>query len=154
MTKRTTHKKQIKVFVSGCYAFLHPGHLQFFIDAKALGDFLIVCFCSEKNYRIYKHRETPQPDANQMIILSSYTTLIDKVVKGSEDGGIWDFVPQLEIEKPDILVVTEDDKYKEEKRRFCDEQGIKFVVLPKNPFPGSVQISTSQIIERIKKKID
>lgn len=31
-----------KVFVSGCYDILHAGHLQFFEEARALGDYLIV----------------------------------------------------------------------------------------------------------------
>ena len=32
----------IKVFVSGWYDILHAGHLQFFREARALGDHLIV----------------------------------------------------------------------------------------------------------------
>ena len=35
-----------KVFVSGCYDILHAGHLQFFEEARALGDYLIVSFAS------------------------------------------------------------------------------------------------------------
>lgn len=36
-----------KVFVSGCYDIMHAGHLQFFSEARALGDFLIVSFASD-----------------------------------------------------------------------------------------------------------
>ena len=32
-----------RVFVSGCYDVLHGGHLEFFTQARALGDHLIVC---------------------------------------------------------------------------------------------------------------
>ena len=35
-----------KVFVSGCYDIIHGGHIQFFQDAKKLGDHLTVCFAS------------------------------------------------------------------------------------------------------------
>jgi cytidyltransferase-like protein len=35
-------------FVSGCYDVLHAGHLQFFRDAKALGDYLTVSFASSE----------------------------------------------------------------------------------------------------------
>ena len=32
----------IKVFVSGCYDIVHAGHVQFFSEARALGDHLTV----------------------------------------------------------------------------------------------------------------
>ena len=32
----------IRVFVSGCYDILHAGHVQFFREARALGDHLTV----------------------------------------------------------------------------------------------------------------
>ncbi|MFZ9683667.1 MAG: adenylyltransferase/cytidyltransferase family protein, partial [Cephaloticoccus sp.] len=35
-----------KIFVSGCYDIIHAGHIQFFREARALGDFLTVCFAS------------------------------------------------------------------------------------------------------------
>ncbi len=36
------------VFVSGCYDIIHAGHVQFFREAKAQGDFLTVSFASEE----------------------------------------------------------------------------------------------------------
>jgi len=36
----------IKVFVSGCYDIIHAGHVQFFREARALGDHLTVSFAS------------------------------------------------------------------------------------------------------------
>ncbi len=37
-----------KVFISGCYDILHGGHIQFFKEARALGNHLTVCFASDK----------------------------------------------------------------------------------------------------------
>ena len=37
-----------KVFVTGCYDILHAGHIQFFEEARALGDYLIVSFASSE----------------------------------------------------------------------------------------------------------
>lgn len=37
-----------RVFVSGCYDILHAGHVQFFREARALGDHLTVCFASNE----------------------------------------------------------------------------------------------------------
>ena len=46
--KKNALKTERKVFVSGCYDILHTGHVQFFQDAKALGDHLTVCFASDE----------------------------------------------------------------------------------------------------------
>lgn len=140
-------KKQKKVFVSGCYDIIHAGHIQFFQDARSLGDFLIVCFCSKKNLMLYKHRVASLPDDNKKIVLESIR-FVDKVVKGDENG-IFDFVANLKKEKPDILTVTTDDKHKTEKRKLCQELGIKFVVLPKRN--NATRVSTSKIIKKIRK---
>jgi len=37
-----------KVFISGCYDILHGGHIQFFKEARALGNHLTVCFASDQ----------------------------------------------------------------------------------------------------------
>ena len=137
----------MKVFVSGSYDILHAGHVQFFKEAKALGSCLIVSFCSSKNLESYKGHMGCIPDDNKKILLESIR-YIDKVFIGNDDGGIWDFIPAFLIEKPDILVVTEDDKYAEEKRVFCEEQKVKFVVLQKTP-PLATPTSTSGIINKI-----
>lgn len=136
-----------KVFVSGTYDILHAGHIQFFKEAKALGDYLIVSFCSEKNLLLYKNRRASVPDDNKKILLESIR-YIDKVVIGNDDGGIWDFVPAFLAEKPDILAVTTDDKYVEEKRKLCEKRRVKFVVLNKSS-PVTTTVSTSSIIKNI-----
>ena len=45
-----------KVFVSGCFDVLHGGHLEFFEQAKALGDYLIVCLPSDPVLLLHKNR--------------------------------------------------------------------------------------------------
>ena len=50
-------------------------------------------------------------------------------------SGIMDFVPTVEALKPDILVVNEDGG-NDEKRRFCEEHGIEYVVLQRVPQEG------------------
>jgi cytidyltransferase-like protein len=140
----------MKIFVSGTYDILHAGHVQFFKEAKDLGDYLIVSFCSSKNLELYKGRKNCIPDDNKKILLEAIR-FIDKVVIGSDDGGVWDFVPSFIVEKPDVLVVTEDDKYAEEKRIFCEEQKVKFVILPKT-LPMATPTSTSKIINSILKQ--
>lgn len=136
-----------KIFVSGTYDILHAGHIQFFKEAKSIGDYLIVSFCSDKNLMVYKGRHSCMPDDNKKILLESIR-YIDKVIVGDDDGGIWDFVPAFLAEKPDILVVTEDDKHADEKREFCKKNGADFIILSKNR-PTDTAVSTSGIIKKI-----
>ncbi len=136
-----------KIFVSGTYDILHAGHIQFFKEAKELGDFLVVSFCSEKNLLLYKNRHSSVPDDNKKILLESIR-YVDKVVIGSDDGGVWDFAPAFIEEKPDMLVVTTDDKYAEQKKKFCEEHSVEFKILPKTP-PIATSVSTSSILKNI-----
>ena len=50
-------------------------------------------------------------------------------------SGIMDFVPTVEALKPDILVVNSDGG-NEDKRKFCEEHGIEYVVLERVPQKG------------------
>jgi cytidyltransferase-like protein len=121
----------MKIFVSGTFDILHAGHIQFFEDAKRLGSELVVSFCSAENLMIYKGRKASMPDDNKKTLLESIR-YIDRVYKGTDDGGIWDFVPAFINEEPDVLVITTDDKHREEKEQFCDEHDAILVVLEKN----------------------
>jgi cytidyltransferase-like protein len=138
----------IKVFVSGCYDILHAGHIDFFEQAKALGDYLIVCFASDKVLIKYKNRKSSLPEAHKRKILASLR-VVDKVVMGKnvEREGL-DFYECFLAEKPDILAVTQDDKYEQEKRKLCAEIGCQYVILPKTPNPEF--LSTSKIVSRMK----
>lgn len=101
-----------KVFVSGCYDILHGGHIQFFKDARALGDHLTVCFASDETIRAYKGREPAMPQEHRRLILESLR-MVDRAVMGADcltkEESIWDFCRWAEIIQPDILAVAEAD---------------------------------------------
>ena len=152
----------MKVFVSGTYDILHAGHIQFFKEAKEWGmnhaprlqtgeifkvD-LIVSYCSEANLMLYKGRRTSMPDDNKKILLEAIR-YVDRAYMGTDDGGVWDFVPAFLAEKPDVLIVTEDDKYFAEKGEFCKNNGATLIILPKTP-PMATPVSTTSIISNIK----
>jgi cytidyltransferase-like protein len=138
----------VKVFVSGYYDILHAGHLQFFQEAKHLGDHLTVCFASDKVLYRHKKRKSSIPQDHKFALLNSIR-IIDEVVIGTgTDLGV-DFKPHLIELKPDILAVTEDDKYKKQKQLLCEELGIQYVVLKKSP-PKFTPVSTSSIIQTVR----
>lgn len=137
-----------KVFVSGCYDILHGGHIEFFNQARTLGDYLIVCFAGDKSLELHKHKKSSIPEAHKKKVLESLR-MVDEVVVGDylDELGL-DFKQHFLRIKPDILAVTEDDKYGEQKTKLCEEIGAKYIVLPKNL--DFDKISTTEIIKRIR----
>ncbi|MHB8904159.1 MAG: adenylyltransferase/cytidyltransferase family protein [Patescibacteria group bacterium] len=137
-----------KVFVSGCYDILHGGHIEFFSQAKALGDYLIVCFAGDASLALHKHKKSSIPEAHKKKLLESLS-MVDEVVIGDYLGELGlDFKEHFLKLKPDILAVTEDDKYGAEKTALCKEIGAEYVVLPKTL--NFEKISTTEIINYIK----
>lgn len=136
-----------KIFVSGCYDVLHGGHLQFFEDAKALGDYLVVSFASAEVLWIHKQRKPSLPDEHKKVLLEGLR-VIDEVVVGEGLKEGLDFEEHFLRIRPQKLVVTEDDKYAVMKRELCAQVGAEYVVLPKTP-PAIPQISTSEIVRRL-----
>ncbi len=139
-----------KIFVSGCYDILHAGHVQFFEQAKSLGDHLTVCFASDKVLFLAKKRKPSLPESHKAYLIGSLRC-VDKVLKSSNLDPVFDFYSHIKREKPDILAVTEDDKNKKKKKDFCKKLGIEFVILPKaNKLKEKT--STTKILEKIKGK--
>lgn len=141
-----THK--IHVFVSGCYDLLHAGHIQFFRDARALGDKLTVCFASAEVLWAHKGRRSSLPDEHKAAILASLA-MVDRVMVGEGTKIGLDFEEQFLRLRPDILAVTEDDQYGDLKRELCDRIGARYHVLEKRP-PNFTPVSTSQLVRSIR----
>ncbi len=136
-----------KVFVSGCYDILHGGHVEFFKQARALGDHLIVSFASDEVLEKYKGRKSVLPEKHKKYLLENLK-MIDKVYKSTNpEDPIFDFRDAFIKEGADILVSTKDDKNAKVKKKFCEENNAIYVQLPKNL--DFEQISTTQIRDRI-----
>lgn len=138
----------IRVFVSGCYDIIHAGHVQFFTEARALGQHLTVSFASSEVLWIHKQRRSSLPDEHKQALMASLKMVDEVVIGRGLDEGI-DFREDFLRIRPDILAVTEDDKYAPLKRALCAEVGAKYVVLDKTP-PNFKPISTSEIVRYIR----
>jgi cytidyltransferase-like protein len=140
--------KKRHIFVSGCYDIIHAGHLQFFSEAKALGDFLTVCFASEEVLWNHKQRRSSLPDEHKKAIIGALN-MVDEVVIGKNPEHGLDFQDDFLKIRPDVLAVTEDDKYADKKKKLCEKVGATYIVLPKTP-PQYEQVSTTQLVKWIK----
>jgi cytidyltransferase-like protein len=138
----------IRVFVSGCYDILHAGHVQFFREARALGDHLTVCFASNDVLWLHKQRRSSLPDVHKRALIAALAGVDDVVIGTGTEEGI-DFREHFLRLRPDVLAVTEDDKYGALKQALCAEVGARYVVMPKTP-PQFPPISTTEIVRFIR----
>jgi cytidyltransferase-like protein len=133
-----------KVFVSGCYDILHAGHLQFFEEARALGDYLIVSFASADVLWHHKRRKPSIPDDHKRALLQGLRMIDEVVITHGHKEGL-DFEEDFLRIRPDFLIVTEDDKYSDVKRELCATVGAAYTTLAKTP-PRFEPVSTSSIV--------
>lgn len=130
-----------KVFVSGCYDLLHSGHVEFFRQAAEYGD-LYVGIGSDKTILNYKNHKTVYSEQERLFMVKSIKYVKDAYINSGE--GILDFVPTLDIVKPDILVVNSDGG-SDSKKRLCQERGIEYIVLERDPHEGLQARSSTEL---------
>jgi cytidyltransferase-like protein len=140
-----TSVRNKKVFVSGCYDLLHSGHVEFFRQAAAYGD-LYVGIGSDETILHYKGHKTLWNEQDRLFMVKSIRYVKDAFINAG--SGIMDFIPTVDALKPDILLVNEDGD-KAEKRRFCKERGMEYIVLQRTPHEGLEAHSSTALKDRI-----
>ena len=128
-------------FTNGCFDLIHPGHVQYLEDARALGDFLVVGLNSDASVARLKGPSRPlQDEAARALVLLGLRS-VDAVVLFGEDTPL-DLITALQ---PDLLIKGGD--YTPETvvgREVVEARGGKVVLIPF--LPGH---STSAIVARI-----
>ena len=130
-----------KVFVSGCYDLLHSGHVEFFRQASQFGE-LYVGIGSDQTILGYKHHQTFYPEQERLFMVKSIRYVKDAFI--NQGDGIMDFIPTVDMVKPDVFVVNADGG-SETKRKFCEERGIEYVELQRTPAEGLTARSSTDI---------
>lgn len=130
-----------KVFVSGCYDLLHSGHVEFFQQASQFGE-LYVGIGSDATYQEYKHRKPMFPQEERLFMVRNIKAVKEAYI--NEGRGVIDFIPTLDIVKPDVFVVNAEGG-SEEKRKLCAERGIEYIELQRTPHAGLEARSSSSL---------
>lgn len=130
-----------KVFVSGCYDLLHSGHIEFFRQASEYGE-LYVGIGSDSTILSLKHHKTMFPEDERLFMVRSIKYVKDAII--NKGKGILDFLPSLDIIRPDIFVVNLDGS-SPEKEQICRERGIEYIILNRTPHEGLAPRSSSGI---------
>ena len=130
-----------KVFVSGCYDLLHSGHVEFFKQASQFGD-LYVGIGSDATYLEYKHRKPMFPQEERLFMVSNIKFVKEAYI--NDGRGVIDFLPTLDLVKPDIFVVNAEGG-SDAKRQLCEERGIQYIELQRTPAEGLQARSSSSL---------
>ncbi len=130
-----------KVFVSGCYDLLHSGHVEFFQQASQFGD-LYVGIGSDATYLEYKHRKPMFPQEERLFMVKNIKAVKEAYI--NEGSGVIDFIPTLDLVKPDIFVVNAEGG-SPAKRQLCEERGIQYIELERTPHAGLQARSSSSL---------
>lgn len=129
-------------FTNGCFDLLHPGHVRYLEDARALGDFLVVGLNSDASVARLKGVGRPLQDESARAAVLLGLRSVDAVVRFNEDTPL-ELIKALQ---PDILVKGGD--YTPDTvvgREVVESRGGRIVIIPF--IPGH---STSRIEERIR----
>lgn len=122
-----------KVIVTGCFDWLHSGHVRFFEEVSRLGD-LYVGVGHDANLRLLKGDGHPLfPEAERRYMVQSIRHVREALI--TTGAGWMDAEPEIGRLGIDIYAVN-DDGDKPEKRAFCDANGLEYVVLSRTPAPG------------------
>ena len=134
-----------KVFVSGCYDLLHSGHVEFFRQASQYGD-LYVGIGSDSTIERLKGHKTMYSEQERLFMVRAIRYVKEAYINQGE--GYLDFLPTLDIVRPDCLVVNEDGD-REDKRELCCKRGMEYIVLKREPREGLTARSSTDLKQAV-----
>lgn len=131
-----------KVIVTGCYDWLHSGHIRFFEEVSEHGD-LYVAVGNDANVRHLKGEGHPMfsQELRRYMVQSIRFVTQAVITKGM---GWMDAAPNVEEMRLDAYAVNEDGD-RPEKRAFCDEYNLEYIVLKREPKEGLARRSSTKL---------
>ena len=149
---RERHRDKGIVFCSGSFDLTHAGHVLFFEDCKKHGDILVVTVGADA--AIKKNKGSGRPIINEharLKIISSLAPvdycLLENVSYRNPLDHIAATLQQLH---PDVYVVNEDAFDIYSRQEIAKKHNAKLIILKRWTPPEFEQISTTNIIQKIK----
>ncbi len=93
-----------RILATGTFDLLHPGHIYFLTQARALGDELFVIVARDSNVT---HKPKPIVPEEQRLEMVSALGIVDKALLGSEK----DMFEPLKYIRPDIIALGYDQRF-------------------------------------------
>lgn len=149
-TIQEAHPENKKVVVTGSFDWFHSGHIRFFEETSQLGD-LYVVVGHDDNIRLLKGEGHPMYSQEERRYVVGSIKFVKQALTSSGDGWL-DAEPEIQKIKPDFYAVNEDGD-KPEKRVYCEQHGLKYVVFKRIPAPGLPQRTATSLREEYKRCI-
>lgn len=151
---REEHRGKTIVLCTGTFDLTHAGHALFFEDCKGLGDFLVVGVGNDAAIRNLKGQE--RPVFNEHVRLKLISSLkpvdycfLDPTPPGDQPlNGVELAFAKL---RPDLYVINSDAFNIPYRRMLVEKYGVRLAVLERRSPPEFEEISTTKIIEKIKR---
>lgn len=118
--------------------------MEFFRQAAQYGD-LYVAIGSDQTIYGLKGRETVNNEQERLFMIKAVSYVHDAFI--SKGSGILDFEAELREMRPDYFVVNTDGNISQ-KQGLCQELGIEYVILERNPHKDLEARSTTALLER------
>ena len=130
------------VVVTGCYDWFHSGHVRFFEEVSEYGN-LYVVVGHDENVRLLKGEGHPLfPQEERRYVVQSIRYVTDGLV--STGTGWMDAEPEIKRISADIYAVN-DDGDQPEKRQFCEQNGLEYLVLKREPKEGLTRRTSTNL---------
>ena len=134
-----------RIMASGVFDILHPGHISYLRQAKALGDELVVVIACDETVRRKKH-DPITPDYMRARIVQELKP-VDRAIVGG-NGDIFETVKEIE---PDIIVLGFDQGFAEgQLEKDLEEHGIHGVKVVRATETADDLNATRRIIKKIR----
>lgn len=142
MAAAPTERNGKNIVVTGCYDWLHSGHVRFFEEVSEHGN-LHVVVGHDENLRLLKGEGHPmfKQDLRRYMVQSIRFVTQAYISTGH---GWMDAEPEIARLKPDIYAVNSDGD-KPEKREFCRTHGLEYLVLNREPKPGLTKRTSTDL---------
>jgi cytidyltransferase-like protein len=131
-----------KIIVTGCYDWLHSGHVRFFEEVSSYGD-VYAAVGNDANVKSLKGEHHPMHNQDERRYIVGSIRFVKQALITSGQGWL-DAEPEIDRLKPDIYAVNEDGD-KGGKREFCEKRGIQYLVLKRTPAPGLTARSSTNL---------
>jgi cytidyltransferase-like protein len=122
-----------KIVATGCYDWLHSGHVRFTEEVSAHGD-LYVIVGHDANLRLLKGEGHPLLSQEERRYIVGSIKYVKQALISNGEGWL-DADPEIRRLKPDAYAVNEDGD-KGGKREYCLKLGLEYLVLKRTPAPG------------------
>lgn len=117
------------VLTGGCFDILHNAHIEFLVNAKKKGDFLVLLLESDENIKKLKGKNRPVNNFEKRAENLEALGFIDLIVKLSPKVSDSYYFNLTKLIAPDIIAITKNDPQISNKKEQAELSGGKVEVV-------------------------